>query len=1585
MACLSAVLCLAFDAAGGEGNRLVYLDENDPFHAGLSFPKLTTPQWVGEAGVEAVVILAVDDMKETKRYEDFLRPILERLKKVDGRAPVSIMTVSVAPDDSRLAGWLKEGLSIDVHTLSHPCPLLQKSNFTAAANTYHGGVDLLNQIPGNRPVAFRMPCCDSMNSPSPRFYAEMFNRVSPGGKFLESDSSVMQLYTSADPTLPRELVLDAQGRERFRKYFPTATNAITKLSLGSFVTTIENYPYPYVIGRLCWEFPAMVPSDWEANNTHSPTNPITVSDWEAALDATVLKQGVFSFIFHPHGWIRSDQMVAFIDYAVRKHGQKVKFLTFREAQERLNKHLLGGNPIRAANGQDNGVRILDANHDGFMDVVIGNERLRQTRIWQPQTRTWSEVEFPARVVSVAADGRRSETGVRFGAVGAGGDTLALLRNEQQEGAWLWRGGAWALAPEWLKGLELDGKPVRTAEAGVDRGVRLRDTDNDGRCELLLGNSGQRTMFSWADAEKTWKKLPVSLPRGVVFVDEQGRDNGVRFADINGDGFDDLLLSNESEYAIHLYIATPRANLGWEKGWSYQARAGKRGDATEFPMFVRSGEIRNNGAWFHSGQLWVQNEDVAHMPDKVDRRSFKNLLVGNESPPKSPADALASMRVRDGFVVELAVHEPLVMDPVAFEWGADGKLWVVEMADYPLGIDGKGKAGGRVKYLEDTNGDGTYDKATLFLDGVNFPNGIYPWRKGVVVSAAPEIFYAEDTDGDGKADVRKLLFSGFREGNQQHRINGFTYGLDNWLYGANGDSGGVVLIATTGKSVDIRGRDIRIHPDDGRLELVPGQTQFGRYRDDWGNWFGNNNPNWLWHYYLPDQYLARNSNLAVRNVRNMLANYSPPNEVFSVSRPQQRFNWPDRTFQVTSANSASPYRDELFGPDSGSSVFMSEPANNVVHREVLSPDGVSFTSHRASGEERAEFLASTDNWFRPIMIKTGPDGALYIADMYRLVIEHPEYFPDELKLRPDIRDGEDKGRIYRVYPKGAKLRSIPRLAGRSTAELVSALESPNGWQRDTAQRLLVHSGDRTAAAPLEGMLAASHPPKTRLQALCTLDGLGAVTPRVLLAAIKDSHPSVREHAVRIAEPLVAASQGSAGGAASQLLPGLTSLADDPEIRVRYQLAFSLGAWSDTRAGSALARIALRDFANPAMRLAVMSAAPVHVGPMLTEAMKAPRNTTAAADLVEQLLNLATVLDNAAAVAKALDSVLRLPAGGQFETWQLASFAGFLDALDRRKLSLKAFRAQSKPDVARVLEGVNPLFDQARRLCDGVIAGGAASPDFAEAVRLLGRAETDADKDVKRLGSLLDPRLPAAIHQASLGVLGRRSEPTVPATLVARWKFLSPGLRQDVSNLLLSRQDWTQALLGAVEKNELKPADLTAATRQKLTGHASAGIREHAAKIFAPVQTDRQRLVKEYQVVHDLKGDPARGVTFFRIACATCHKFKGEGVVFGPDLGSMADKSVASLLVAILDPSQAVDAAYAGYNVVTRNGRELSGIIVAETPNSITVRSPGGMDEVVLRADIAQLTSNGLSPMPEGLEAAIKPQDMADLIAYILAAR
>lgn len=303
-----------------------------------------------------------------------------------------------------------------------------------------------------------------------------------------------------------------------------------------------------------------------------------------------------------------------------------------------------------------------------------------------------------------------------------------------------------------------------------------------------------------------------------------------------------------------------------------------------------------------------------------------------SPPLSPAESLKKLHVPSGFRVELAAAEPLVLDPVAFDWDERGRLWVVEMADYPLGMDGKGKPGGRVRILEDTKGDGHYDKATLFADGLNFPNGILTWRDGAIITAAPEILFLRDTDGDGKADERRVLVSGLQEGNQQLRANGLRWGLDNWVHVAIGGHHGKYGVNTrlksvrTGESVLVGSRDFRFRPDTGELEPQSGPTQFGRNRDNWGRWFGTQNSNPLWHYVLPDHYLRRNPHFgAAQTLVQLLTPPNPP--VFPASPLEKRYHSFTQAGHFTSACAGMIYRDSVLFLGIETHGFVCEPFHN----------------------------------------------------------------------------------------------------------------------------------------------------------------------------------------------------------------------------------------------------------------------------------------------------------------------------------------------------------------------------------------------------------------------------------------------------------------------------------------------------------------------------------------------------------------------------------------------------------------------------------------------------------------------------------
>ena len=881
-----------------------------------------------------------------------------------------------------------------------------------------------------------------------------------------------------------------------------------------------------------------------------------------------------------------------------------------------------------------------------------------------------------------------------------------------------------------------------------------DFNRDGVPETLLNQPG-KTLLQKPDGQPA----DFQFPAGVSVLDARGGDAGLRRIDLNGDGFDDLLQSNPEGYAIHLWNRNVQPHLGWTLGWSQFVRSGRRTGAPDEPPSLVGAAVR-----VEDGFLVIDRPALAAQVARTERLNARELIALRMPPPKSPEGALASMRLASGFQIELVASEPLVIDPVHLDWDDRGRLWVVEMRDYPLGLDGRGKPGGRVNVLHDDDGDGRMDRVVPFLTDLAFPSSVLPFGKGALVAAAPDLFYAEDTDGDGRADVRRVLFTGFTEGNQQHRFNGFEWGLDGWLYLANGDSGGTVKSLQTGKSLSLSGRDLRLNPDTGEMETVSAQTQFGRRRDDWGHWFGNNNPTWLWQVTLPEHYLRRNPKVAVKRVSRMLAERPDSTRTFPASSPLTRPNQPWSLNHVTSGCSPTPYRDDLFGPAYAHSVFISEPVHNVIHQEVLSARGSALHSQRAAGEERSEFLASTDNWFRPTTLKVGPDGALYVADMYRFVLEHPEWISPEMQARVDVRAGEDRGRIYRISPRGAARRPTSKLGLLDTDGLVAAMDSPNGWQRDRAQRLLL---GHPAAAVIPGLRRLVQPdrrPQVRVQALATLGLLeGGLDAATVIAALGDPHPGVRRQALEQSERLAGSSRPPAS---PEVFSAVAALARDPDASVRLQAAFTLGQWPAEQAEPVLRELAARDADD--------------------------------------------------------------------------------------ELVLTAIQTSLRPESA--------LF---------------------------------------------------------AGLKSGQKPPPVATT-----------------------------------------------------------------PVLQPSSADRAQVIAQYAAsTASLKGDPKQGHARFTALCAGCHRLRGEGQEVGPDLGMVAGKPLDWMLSAILDPSQAVEARYRAWTLQLTDGESLTGLIAAETANNLVMRYAGTSEQPVLRSAIRSITPQSASLMPAGFESALKPQDLADLLAWI----
>jgi putative membrane-bound dehydrogenase-like protein len=993
-------------------------------------------------------------------------------------------------------------------------------------------------------------------------------------------------------------------------------------------------------------------------------------------------------------------------------------------------------------------------------------------------------------------------------------------------------------------------------------------------------------------------------------------------------------------------------------------------ANDDPCYIPSERILREGGYEGGGAMVYYDVSGPFKPGLEEKivtvaldqagKEFQPPFDSKKAPGLlSPQQSLATIRTKPNLEVDLVAAEPLVASPVAIDFGPDGRLWVAEMLDYPEGVDGKYKAGGRIRVLESTRGDGIYDKATVFLNNLPFPTGVTVWRNGVLICAAPDIIYAEDTHRDGKADVVRKLFTGFGVDNFQARVNGLEYGLDGWVYGSCGLFGGKIKSVITGETIVLGDRDFRIQPDKGIMEPATGKTQQGRVRDDWGNWFGCDNSNLCWHYPLADHYLRRNPHVESPPSAVLVPGGDDPNRLYPIRSQVQLFKLSGPPNRTTAACGIGIYRDDLLGAEYRGNTFTCEPVNLLVHRLQLTPKGSTFVGHRAADEQQSEFLASSDSWFRPVQARTGADGCLWIVDMHRYVIEHPRWIPPEDLAKVDTRAGSTLGRIFRVRPKNQASRPIPRLDKLDTAGLVAALDSPNGWQRDMAGQMLLWHNDLAAAELLQRLAAESDCPETRLQAICTLDGLGSLQVSIEKQALKDGHPGVRRHAVRLAEKYLKS--------APSLGPFLLKLADDSDPQVRLQVAFSLGACSETGAGQALASLALRYSDDPYLTAAALSSvnrqnvADVMKG--ILGSMKLPSEP-----LVQKLAENAASLGDEEALARTVALVVETHSGS-FQRWQMAALAGLLDALARQNRTLGK----------RISDQIRAMLAECRTISGNANANEA---DRITAISVLGREPEQRDADLSRLAELLSPQNSATVQSAALTGLGRISSDRVADVLVSGWSSQSPILKSQALDLLLSRKEWQRKLVTALEHGQIPSAQIDASRRLRLVENRDPGIRTAAAKVFEGVRnTDRQKVLHDFRDVIAMTGDSHRGKETFAKRCSVCHRLQDVGFVVGPDLAALANKSPDYLLTSILDPSKEVDSRYIEYVATNKAGRTFTGILASETATSITLKGQEGKEQVLLRADLEELQSSGKSLMPEGLEKDLSKQDLADVMAYV----
>jgi putative membrane-bound dehydrogenase-like protein len=959
------------------------------------------------------------------------------------------------------------------------------------------------------------------------------------------------------------------------------------------------------------------------------------------------------------------------------------------------------------------------------------------------------------------------------------------------------------------------------------------------------------------------------------------------------------------------------------------------------------------------------------------------------PPYSPDEAVKTIKIAPGYKIETFVTEPDVMSPVAMEFDENGNIYVVEDRGYPLDVKGKV---GRVKLLRDTNGDGRPDTTTVFAESLVMPTGVMRWKKGILVTDPPDLIYFEDTDGDGKADVRRVILTGFPFSNPQHTANNPMYGLDNWIYIAHegpataiifkdefGDRGSSIRYVDRPDVPALKepSRCVRIRPDSGQLEALSVPSQFGQSFDDWGRHFLVSNSNHVREEAIAARYLGRNPDLPARTTVEDISDHGAAAKVFPTTE-HPRFELLSGVGQFTSACSITYYRG---------STFVAEPAHGLVHQDLLSEETSLYTAKRA--QNNSEYLASTDAWFRPVAMTEGPDGALYLLDYYRMVIEHPEWMATSEQHSKNLSAGDDRGRIYRIVPDSGvgTLKGI-HLGNASDEDLVKQLENPLVWWRRTAQRLLMDRHTNNAAPALVSLFKQTSLPQGRVHALWTLEGLGKLDPDLISKALTDTTPGVRENGIILAEQHLAS--------APQLKQQLLRLVDDPSPRVRFQLMLTLGNLKSGDAATARDHMLFSNLEDKWLQIAALSADSNDAPRLFDRAVSMTGAETAGR---KSLLQYVSSEIGARQKVPEIDHLLEKVSAGDLESeawWRTSSLAGLNEGLHAKHGSvsvhsklvlLTLFEKGSSPVRRAALHSLQTTGLPADNTAAAALkrAFETAKNDKldadlrADSIELLALSDAGSHKELFQ--ALMDTRQPEVVQEAAVRAYGKIPGDDVGTYFVQKWRSLTPAVRSEAADAMYRDPSRVRMLVTAIQNGDVQPWTLSFRHRIRLIMNPDSTIRDTARPLLEQTPKDREVVVKRYEAALDKKGDAAKGEEIFRSVCAKCHRLDGYGAEVGPDLGTVRNQPKQFFLTNILIPSLSIAQGYESYVVETNSGGNYDGVIGPQTPSAITLRHENGKEDVIPRQDIKNMYVTNLSAMPPDLEKQISVDQMANLLAYL----
>ncbi|WP_417849682.1 PVC-type heme-binding CxxCH protein [Thalassoglobus sp.] len=968
-------------------------------------------------------------------------------------------------------------------------------------------------------------------------------------------------------------------------------------------------------------------------------------------------------------------------------------------------------------------------------------------------------------------------------------------------------------------------------------------------------------------------------------------------------------------------------------------------------------------------------------------------------PFSAEEAAKKFVLHADCKIELVAAEPDVIDPVHIAFNTDGKLWVVEMTDYPNG-PGDGQPGlSRIRVLSDDDGDGRFNNPVTFAEKLLFANGLMFWKDGVIVTTDGKIQFMRDTNGDGKADETQVWFEGFATENPQLRHNHPQLAMDCKIYIANGLRGGNIVpgpdnpwgLDPKAKPLSISGRDFRFDPLTGKYEAIAGMAQFGMAFDAHGNRFVCTNRNPGRQIVLEDEQLKLTPGLRIPRFYEDVAAAGEDSKLYPLSRTWTTSNL--HANQFTAACGALIYNDSSLGDNFFGNIFTCDPTANLVHREI--PVSIGPTSRSHSETEGVEFLATKDEWFRPVNLAHGPDKALYVVDMYRAVIEHPQFMPVELKDRPDLTLGLDKGRIWRVVrsqPPAASDHKLEVVDSSSPDQLIEALSSNSVWKQNHAQRLLIESDSKEIVPQLRNRI---NTPKTSdekhlLPLIATLDKL---TMADLEAAMSNAND------IYFLKSFFELGQRHFGETPEwKELVNSSFQRTDSGIPVSSFIFEMLGQVPWKTLSEADQKIVLDQILKQIvpgtqkdseqydpywlsvyLRLAARSES-LDVSTQLIAAFEKFNPKNEAEKQALRLQTYAAVRDLAELVAKQNQkdqarTLLATIVGNENNsfTTRMSVLSGLVQGFPGGRTALNSLIA-SLPDKAK--ENIAATMTEATRELK-------TKDSIAEELPILFDLLSLADDDAS-LQQLITATGSGDATRASLALsaLLKRPAAQVNPALVELLPKRRGSVRRSILQAMASNTSRAPALLDEIESGRVPALEIDATVEKTLYRLSDKELVARAQKLLKrEPPADRVKVLAEYQVSLTMDSDPLRGKVTFEKNCATCHKVGDVGVNVAPDISDSRTKTPDFYLMNILDPNRAIDANYFSFNILDTDGKVHSGIVASETSTSVTLKQPEGKLVTIDRENIEEFKNTGVSLMPVGLERKMSKQEVADVISFI----